>query len=214
MRMGVKMFKQTLAAMAGVALAAALAACDPAETPDQPPTPEMQPSEEDVGAVRGPQALPEPRPSPQQRAEGSPETAVEAFFEALRAEDSQQAANLISRDALTVDPEQLEQDVAQMARTLPEDEEPVRALDAHTEGDYAIVATRFAHAEAQEDTREVRPVVLVQEDAQWRLVWELIGMDFAQAQQVSPLALQLEPLYRWYESREEELALEAAAAEG
>jgi len=182
------------------------AGCEPAEEVDPPPTPTTQPTEA---------AEPDPRAHPHT----SPIQAADAFLQALENGDVEAAAKLVADESPyldaakptpRVDPQALDRELRQAAQAIPSSN-AFEVLDSHVIGDYAIVATRFAYAEEPGGAPQVRPVVLVAQDTQWRIIWDLFGMEPDEMRSAPAVAERLEPLYDWYRTRADELTLDIVA---
>lgn len=163
----------------------------------------------------GPQEPPTPNVTlaPAQRPDIPPEQAAQAFFDSVQQGQHARAAQHVARGTLTMEQDQLQRELEQMGSSIAANGQAFEALDAHQDGEYAIVATRFSHAESGNGQPEIRPVVLQVENGEWRVIWELVGKEPETALDTSTLAQRLEPLYDWYDRRRQELELELVAGQ-
>ncbi len=176
-------------------LSLGVAACEAPDEPPPPPTPEV---EEHAGL-----------------AGAAPEESLTNFFQAIQEGEHELAHGLIARehrirlDDPPLDDARLKQGLAQLSEQLAHFESPaVTIMDVHQQGQFAIAAARYLISEQAPDQPVIRPIVLTRENGEWRIIWELMGIQSRQAMQAQPLAHQLEPLYEWYNRREAELELQ------
>lgn len=178
--------------------ALALAACGDDEA-------QVEPLEQAAGGAEyaSPDQLHrEPAGQPEQRAEVGPEQRAQAFFQALQSGQPEQAAELVARTPLAVSEEALIESLREWS-SESSSQQPIEVLAAHQEGDFAILRARFLPAGASGDNDTVRPVVMFQEDGEWKVVWDLLGLEPEQVAAFDPASAQrLEPLYDWYSKQQ------------
>lgn len=123
----------------------------------------------------------------------TPEQQLQRFFEAVQGGQLDQAAAMIARRPLSISEQQLRERLALWAGQIG-GQRPFKVLNGRQADDFALVRVAF-----DAEGADVRPVVLFVEDGDWKVVWELIGLQPAQVEDQHPQAAQrLEPLYDWY----------------
>ncbi len=178
-------------------LAGGLVACE-----DETPTPEVEEelgvASEDEPAFISEDEVSAAPPGVPERAETDPKLAAERFFQVVKDGEDSEVTALIAQQPTELSGDELQQYVRQWRQNLPPNAQ-FEVLDAHRQGDFAIVRAVLPGAgENGGDT--VRPVILFQEDGQWKVVWELMGMEPDQVAQMATGTRELlEPLYKWYE---------------
>lgn len=174
-------------------LAVGLSACEQEEQSAQL-APVEQPAEEAELAVT----------------EGGPTDTVREFFSMLRQAQTAEAAAYISRDLLVVSESEMLDSLDLWADEVAIGNNEYSIVDSYRENGYAMVIARFHAPETPESEVVLRPVVLVEEQGAWKVVWDLLGKEPDQVAVGGEFAEEVAPLYRWYEEREQ--ALNEAAA--
>lgn len=138
-----------------------------------------------------------------ERDEAGPEQRLAQFFEALKANEPQQAARLVAQTSLDVSEQELLESLKQWSGEIAREQQEFEILDSFQSGDFAIVRSQFLpiNGTGQE---AVRPAILFQEEGEWRVVWEALGMEPERVADADPaLAQRLEPLYSWYSQQQQ-----------
>lgn len=144
----------------------------------------------------------EPAPRGAQATVG-PEQRTREFFDAVRSGQPEQAAAMISQQSRQVSGASLEQSLRQWASGPAGTEQNFQIIDSLQQGDFALVRVRFPASSGDPTQPDVRPVVLFRDEAEWLVVWDLIGMLPDQVAQTDPqTADRLDPLYTWYVSQQ------------
>jgi hypothetical protein len=138
-----------------------------------------------------------------ERDEASPEQRLTQFFDALKANEPQQAAALVARQPLNVSEQELIESLKQWSGEIARQQQEFEILDSQQAGDFAIVRAQFLPMGGVSESQAVRPAVLFQEEGEWRVVWEVLGMEPDRVEDAAPaLAQRLEPLYSWFSEQQ------------
>lgn len=136
------------------------------------------------------------------RAEVGPTQRLAEFFQALSDNNPQAAAALVATKPLDVPPQELAESLKQWSGQIAQQQD-FEILDSRQAGDFALVRARMVAPGDSSGQAQVRPVVMFQEEGEWKVVWELIGMEPDRVADVDAgTAQRLEPLYDWYRQTE------------
>ena len=138
-----------------------------------------------------------------ERAEVPPEQRAQEFFQALQQGQIEQAATLVARNPLDVGEQELLESLRQWTGETAGEQQEFEIIDSHETGDFALVRARFMPANGTGQEEAVRPVVMFLEEGEWKVVWELLGLEPERVAEVDPASAQrLEPLYDWYDKQQ------------
>lgn len=142
--------------------------------------------------------------------DAGPEERLQQFFEVLASDQPEQAAALVAKQPLQQSESELLNSLQQWAESV-DNGQAIDILDSHQVGDYAIVRAQLDTPGAGSAKEAVRPVIMYQEEGEWRVVWNLLGLEPERATEFNPQAAdRLEPLYDWYIQKQRTEVSEAA----